>query len=194
MWFSSQTLPRKGHSSSRTGLDDSGVPSDQKWSHLPKRKILEKTTKLAGKGDDENQEGSQGCQQPVDTHTDSNSHRTGHPARWVGSWVPRVQLQQQAVLGTEWRRTAFRVGFRLLIFLTFWDNLCPCPLILVPMTFKMELRILKAYPSKCWSKPCILWKFSAFPNSYKNNLRFLQNGKLKIHIATQSPNTDFETF
>ena len=46
--------------------------------------------------------GNQGCQQPVDTHTDSNSHRTeGHPARWVGSWVPRVQLQQQAVLVTE---------------------------------------------------------------------------------------------
>ena len=46
MWFSSQSLPPKGHGSRRTGLDDSGVPSD----HLPKRRILEKKIKLAGKG------------------------------------------------------------------------------------------------------------------------------------------------
>ena len=97
MWFSPQTLPRKGHNSGRTGLGGSGVPSDQEWSHPPKRRTLEKTIKLAGKGDYENQEGSQGCQQPVDTHTDSNSYRTGPPARWV----PRVRLQQQAVLVTE---------------------------------------------------------------------------------------------
>ena len=98
MWFSSQSLPPKGHGSGRMGLDDSGVPSN----HLPKRRILEKKNQISRKGDDENREGNQGCHQPVDTHTDSDSHGTeSHPARMVASRMPRAQPQQQAVLVAE---------------------------------------------------------------------------------------------